>query len=177
MRIWYIKIGIVLVLHFKTIRMILIPSFYVAIFHPHLHMMFIYFIWFGNAGTCSTYDQYLTWDRLLTNKLMLQSRLQAVFSQFYAHYIELLCWYTVPLGQMLWCVWNQLLSCFHWQIQDFWERKKEVEYFVPNQEFTNMIFKLFVGKLEVGGPLPPPLNPPLVLDTLLLTADCFLYLT
>jgi hypothetical protein len=57
------------------------------------------------ARACLTYDQFLIRGSLLTKKLMsqvfLQSRLQVAFCKFYGCYNDVVCQYSLPLGQML----------------------------------------------------------------------------
>jgi hypothetical protein len=57
------------------------------------------------SRACSAYDHFLILDSLSTNKLMsqgfLKSRLQAAFRNFYGRYNDLVCQYSLPLGQML----------------------------------------------------------------------------
>jgi hypothetical protein len=57
------------------------------------------------ARACSTYDQFLSWSRLLTDKLMLQgflqSRLMSAFRKFYGRYNDLIYNYKLSLSHML----------------------------------------------------------------------------
>jgi hypothetical protein len=57
------------------------------------------------ARACSTYDQFLIRGSLLTKKwisqVFLQPRLQAAFRKFYGRYDDLVCHYSLSLGQML----------------------------------------------------------------------------
>jgi hypothetical protein len=63
------------------------------------------------ARACSTYDQFLVWGSLLTNKLMSHgfqlSRLQATFRKFYGRYNDLIYPKNLSLGHML-----SDMSCF-----------------------------------------------------------------
>jgi hypothetical protein len=77
---------------------------YVAIFHLHLHMVYISQL-IRYAKACSTYDQILIRSSLLTDRLkshgFLQSHLQTGFRIFYGCYNNLVCSYNLPLGHML----------------------------------------------------------------------------
>ena len=57
------------------------------------------------ARACSTYDQFLSRSRLLTDKLMLQgflqSRLMSAFRKFYGRYNDLIYNYKLSLSHML----------------------------------------------------------------------------
>ena len=57
------------------------------------------------ARACSTYDQFLSRGRLLTDKLMLQgflqSRLMSAFRKFYGRYNDLIYNYKLSLSHML----------------------------------------------------------------------------
>jgi hypothetical protein len=57
------------------------------------------------ARTCSTYDQFLSRSRLLTDKMMLreflQSRLMSAFCKFYGCYNDLIYNYKLSLSHML----------------------------------------------------------------------------
>jgi hypothetical protein len=56
------------------------------------------------ARACSTYDQFLSRNRLLTDKLMLQgflkSRLMSAFRKFYGRYNDLIYNYKLSLSHM-----------------------------------------------------------------------------
>jgi hypothetical protein len=57
------------------------------------------------ARACSTYDQFLSRSRLLTDKLMLQgflqSRLMSAFRKFYGRYNDIIYNYKLSLSHML----------------------------------------------------------------------------
>jgi hypothetical protein len=59
---------------------------------------------------CSTYDQFLSRSRLLTEKLMLQgflqSRLMSAFHKFYGRYNDLIYNYTLSLSHMLFDIFH-----------------------------------------------------------------------
>jgi hypothetical protein len=58
-----------------------------------------------HARACSIYDQFFSWGRLLTDKLMLQgflqSRLMSAFRKFYGRYNDIIYDYKHSLSHML----------------------------------------------------------------------------